>query len=375
MKKKPLLWLLVIALCVLIWNWRSAPVGTPLQSHHEAVSRPPLATEVEAPAVAPEADAPVAVQVQRPAVAEVADFRDWAGSYLAAPKNQQAAMLEKGRELAVAHTRRIAEMIPLDPEQAIANAVPMVIRQDLPESIVSLLENRVRLKAALIVNGNIPLPGQENSPDFKPYTRVVSTEEGEHWNAYVFGKRGQQQTLSSTSINGISVGYDMAIADSPLRRLENGERPVPAGREVVESCPVSEKETVVERTETGTLPPVTEETPAFETPERIIYVCSGGHIQQVAEEYSTEEERAHWESRGATLNAGAGSGAPTDPTSAIPGGSTTGQRSLLYIRVTFPDHRIDPQSEAECHESLARCRTGSLRPVTGVVTTPTRSPR
>jgi autotransporter-associated beta strand protein len=359
MTKRPLLWTLAAALCVFVGIWRSAQVKTPLQDRQESIEPPAVAAEVEASApggegaggpIAPAA--PASDEAQRPAIAEISDFRDWAQSYLSAPRGQRDAMLEKGKELAVAHTRRIAEMIPLDPEQAIANAVPMVIRQDLPESIVSLLENRVRLKAALIVNGNIPLPGQENSPDFKPYTRVVSTEEGEHWNAYVFGKRGQQQTLSSTSINGISVGYDMAVADSPLRQLENGERPVPAGRQVVESCPVSDKETVVERTETGTLPPVTEETPAFETPERIIYVCSGGHIQQVAEEYSTEEERAHWESRGATLNAGAGSGAPTDPTSAIPGGSTTGQRNLLYIRVTFPDHLIDPQSEAECHDSL-----------------------
>jgi PKD domain len=283
---------------------------------------------------------------------EISSFRTWADSYLAASAEQKVEMLENGQQLAAEHTRRIAEMIRLDPEQAIANAVPMVIRQDLPKSIVSLLEERVRVRAALIVNGNAPLPGQENSPDFKPYTRVVSTEDGENWNAYVYGKRGMQRTLSSTSINGISVGYDMAVADSPVRRLEAGERPVPDGRELVESCPVSKKETVVERTDIGSLPPITEETPAFETPERIIYVCSGGHIEQVAEQYSSEEERAHWESLGVTLNAGAGSGAPTNPTSAIPGGATTGLRSMLYIRVTYPDHLIDPQSEAECHDAL-----------------------
>lgn|GEM_PF-5168941 len=71
------------------------------------------------------------------------------------------------------------------------------------------------------------------------------------------------------------------------------------------------------------------------------------------EQISAEEERQHWESLGVTLKAGAGSGAPTDPISGtIPGSWTTGQRSFLYIRATFPDHRIDPQSEAECHESL-----------------------
>jgi hypothetical protein len=205
------------------------------------------------------------------------DFRKWSFSYLAASSDQPKAILANGRELAVAHTARIAAMIPLDPEQAIANAVPMVIRQDLPPSIVALLEQRVNRKASLTVNGNAPLPGQENSPDFKPYTRVISTEEGEHWNAYVYGKRGQQRSLSSTFINGISVGYDMAVSDSRVRQLEVGERPAPGDREVVESCPVSQEETVVARTESGTLPPITEETPAFETAERVIYVGNSGH--------------------------------------------------------------------------------------------------
>ncbi|OYV06296.1 MAG: hypothetical protein CFE26_07060, partial [Verrucomicrobiales bacterium VVV1] len=284
--------------------------------------------------------------------APISEFHEWAKTYLATPENQRAAMLAEGATRAKAHTKAIAEMIRLDPEQAIANAVPMAIRQDLPQSIVELLEERVRMRAALTVNGNAPLPGQENDPDFKPYTRVVSNDAGEHWNAFVYGKRGSQRSLASSSINGIAVGYDMAVADSPVRQLEIGERPVSDGREVVESCPVSKEETAVARTESGTLPPVTGETPAFETPERVIYVCSGGHIEQVAEEYSSEEERAHWESRGVTLNAGAGSGAPTAPTGSIPGSSTTGLRSMLYIRVTFPDHQIDPQSEAECHDAL-----------------------
>lgn len=282
----------------------------------------------------------------------ISGFRTWADEYLAASDSERVAMRKAGHELAVAHTFEIAKLIRIDPEQALAKAVPMVIRQDLPRSIVSLLEERVRVRAELIVNGNVPLPGQEGATDFKPYTRVVSTVDGRHWNAFVYGQRGMQRSLFATSINGISVGPDMAVADSTVRQLENGERPQLDGREVVEACPVSDEVMVVGKTEQGELPPITENTPAFETPERIIYVCSGGHIEQLAEEYASEEERAHWAARGATLYAGAGSGAPLDPTGSIPSSTTTGQRDMLYIRVTFPNHRIDPQSEAECHESL-----------------------
>ncbi|NJN05471.1 MAG: PKD domain-containing protein, partial [Rhodobacteraceae bacterium] len=257
-----------------------------------------------------------------------------------------------GADLAREHTRAISELIRKDPQQAIENAVPMVIRQDLPASIVALLEDRVSLKAALNVYGNVPLPGAEPPPEFEPYTRSVTTGDGRYWNAFVYGRRATQRTLSLASLNGISVGADMAIAETPVRQLENGERPNAAGREVVESCPVSGEATPVERTGQNELPAVTEETPAYETSERIVYVCSGGHIEQVIEQLTGEEHRAHWESQGIYLEAGAGTGSGTAPVGAIPGSWTTGHRKFLYIRATFPDHRVDPQSEAECHDML-----------------------
>ena len=285
-------------------------------------------------------------------MAEISDFRDWANSYLSAPQDQRQGMLKKGAEFAIAHTQRIAAMIRIDPQQAIANAVPMVVRQDLPPSIVRLLEARVSTTASLNVHGNVPLPGAEASSDFKPYTRSVTKDDGSYWNAYVYGTRALQRTMSVASINGISVGSDMAVAEAPARQLESGERPNAADREVVEICPVSKKETVVERTTAGDLPAITGETPALETEERIVYVCSDGHISQVLQNLAEEEERAHWESMGVYLNAGAGSNSPTAPIGTIPGSATTGHRRFLYIRATFPDHRIDPQSDAECHDTL-----------------------
>jgi hypothetical protein len=170
----------------------------------------------------------------------ISEFRTWAEEYLAASESERVAMRKAGHELAAAHTFEIAKLIRTDPEQALAKAVPMVIRQDLPRSIVSLLEERVRMRAELIVNGNVPLPGQENAPDFKPYTRVVSTADGRHWNAFVYGQRGMHRSLFATSINGISVGPNMAVADSTVRQLENGERPQLDGREVVEAYGTSD---------------------------------------------------------------------------------------------------------------------------------------
>ena len=357
MNRKTLPLAVALLMSALIWNWLT-PVQAPLDSvqssppTEEQTPQEPAAPSLPEPSTAPQINAVSPVSTPQPDPTPIVAFRTWAADYLTAPQTQREAMLPKGEELAEAHTREIAAMIRRDPRQAIQNAVPMVIRQDLPVSIVRRLEKRVSMKASLNVYGNVPLPGAEASPDFKPYTRSVTTEDGSYWNAYVYGARATQRTMSVASINGISVGNDMAVAEAPARQLETGERPDPAGREVVEICPVSEKETVVERTTTGELPAITEETPALETEERIIYVCSDGHISQVLQNLAEEEERAHWESMGVYLNAGAGSGAATAPIGTIPGSTTTGHRRFLYIRATFPDHRIDPQSEAECHETL-----------------------
>ncbi|MFN7561561.1 MAG: Calx-beta domain-containing protein, partial [Prosthecobacter sp.] len=276
----------------------------------------------------------------------VTAFREWFDEYKANPSTES---LELGKAYAKQHTAEIAKLLVSDPQLAIESAVPMVMRQKLPKEIVALLEDRVRVRGDYEVYGNTPLPGQEATTE--PYTRTVTTEDGKRWNAHVYGKRQWQRSTSNASLNGVAVGREMAVSDSPLRVLEVGEVPQGDGRTVVEACPVSGIETEVEKAPDGSLAAVSEETPAFETPERVIYVCSGGHITQIAEQYLSDEEKAHWQQLGTDLNAGTGSGPAHAPISGtIPSGWTTGNRSFLYIRACFPDSPVDPQNEQECHD-------------------------
>lgn len=284
------------------------------------------------------------------APAPVQAFRDWSAAYLKATGDERVALLEQGKVLAREHTGEIARLIRLDPQQAIALAVPMVVRQNMPPEILGLLEQRPRLRGDLEVYANLPVAGQEK--EIEPYTRTVTSTEGQRWNAYVYGKREWQRTMTNVSLNGVAVGRDMAVSDSPVRVLEVGELPVEEGREVVTACPVSGIETEVEKVAAGTLPEVTPDTPAFETPERVIYVCSGGHISQLAEQYLTEEEKAYWASLGTDLNSGTGSGPAHSPVGTVPGAWTLGRRSFLYIRAAFPDSPVDPQNEQECYDGL-----------------------
>lgn len=276
----------------------------------------------------------------------VTAFREWFDEHEANPSSES---LELGKAYAKQHTKEIAKLIMEDPQLAIESAVPMVVRQKLPKEILMLLEDRVRVRGDYEVYGNAPLPGQEAT--MEPYTRTVTTTDGKRWNAHVYGKRQWQRSTMNASLNGVAVGREMAVSDSPVRVLEVGELPQDDGREIVESCPVSGIETPVEKAGDGSLAAVSEETPAFETPERVIYVCSGGHISQLAEQYLSDEEKEHWQQLGTDLNAGTGSGPSHAAISGtIPSGWTTGNRSFLYIRACFPDSPVDPQNEQECYD-------------------------
>jgi len=324
MRKFPTLALLAFLAALLLFWPREA---------EKAVSQPETAQQ------------PVSKQKAVKLSAPTKAFTAWFSEYTANPSPEN---LELGKAYAKQHTAEIAKLIVSDPQLAIESAVPMVVRQKLPKEIVALLEDRVRVRGDYEVYGNTPLPGQEATTE--PYTRTVTTEDGKRWNAHVYGKRQWQRSTSNASLNGVAVGREMAVSDSPLRVLEVGEVPQGDGRTVVEACPVSGIETEVEKAPDGSLAAVSEETPAFETPERVIYVCSGGHITQIAEQYLSDEEKAHWEQLGTELNAGTGSGPSHGPVGTIPNSWTTGNRSFLYIRACFPDNPVDPQNEQECHD-------------------------
>lgn len=333
--------ILSVAVAALFW-FLAGETGS--QSRLKADKASPVRAVESVEALPQVAKAPELVNLAPP----VREFREWFADYQANPAPNK---LEPGKEYARQHTREIARLIKADPQLAIASAVPMVVRQKLPGEILALLEDRVRVRGNYEVYGNVPLEGQEATTE--PYTRTVTTQDGKRWNAHVFGKRQWQRSTMNSSLNGVAVGREMAVSDSPIRVLEVGEIPADDGREVLESCPVSGIETKVEKEPDGALAAVSEETPAFETPERVIYVCSGGHISQLAEQYMSDEEKEHWQQLGTDLNAGTGSGPAHGPLSgSIPSGWTLGNRTFLYIRACFPDNPVDPQNEQECIDML-----------------------
>ncbi|WP_038172465.1 Calx-beta domain-containing protein [Verrucomicrobium sp. BvORR106] len=273
------------------------------------------------------------IQLPQPAKPEIGAFREWAGRYFAASAADRAAMVPEGIRLAQQHRQALKVVVMTDPRTALEQAVPMVVRQDLPPEIVAQLEERL--------SGVGPLEVLAVSPDSdpsEPTVRRFATLNGQEYRAHVYGRRGRQMSVSAATLNGVAVDNEFAVSESPLRRLETGERP-DAAKQAVEVCPVSGESTTVERSPQGTLPPVTVETPAVEAGTQIIYLCDGGHFRQVEEELIAGE--------GAT-------GGPTAPTGTFPitRVNSTGIRKIIYLRLTFPDALQEPQTEKDAYANL-----------------------
>lgn len=242
-------------------------------------------------------------------------------------------MVPEGVRLAQQHRQALKSVIATDPRTALEQAVPMVVRQALPQEIVAQLEERL--------SGVGPLEVLAVSPDSdpsEPTVRRFAMLNGREYRARVYGRRSGQMSVSQATLNGVAVDSEFAVNESPLRVLETGERP-DASKQAVEVCPVSGESTTVERSDSGVLPPVTEETPAVEAGTQIIYLCDGGHIRQVEEELMAGE--------GAT-------GGPSAPTGIFPitRQNSTGIRKFIYMRLTFPDALQEPQSEKDAYGNI-----------------------
>ncbi|MEY4483374.1 MAG: hypothetical protein RL693_826, partial [Verrucomicrobiota bacterium] len=303
-------------------------VATPLASPHV---HPPMAAPEEAIAGAPirpdQSPATLPAAIFEPITA----FRAWAENYVRATPENRNEMLPDGILLAGAHRTAIKKLIVVDPKEALARALPMVLRQKLPSSIRQLLERRLSGQGMLDVLAVSP-----DSDPSEPLVRRFATLEGEELNARVYGARLSQKTTENAILNGIAVDREFAVSEQRLRVLEVGEIPG-SDKQLINVCPISKITTPLPPSDE----PISEQTPAVESGTQIIYLCDGGHIRALEEE----------------IIAGEGlTGSPNSPLTTLPvtKTSSTGLRRFLYMRVVFPDRLQEPQSEKD---AWTNCKT------------------
>ena len=158
----------LLALMALLGWWSGSPrssTGTGAETPRVSASPAPVATtkgpQVPRPTAKPAGAAPAEAPGQPVAEVDgaITAFDLWAQRYLKADAEERKGLEAEGIRLAAARRPVMKELIKEDPRQALASAVPMVTRQQLPAAILSHLERRVNQRAAVTVYQGMPPPG------------------------------------------------------------------------------------------------------------------------------------------------------------------------------------------------------------------------
>lgn len=289
---------------------------------------------------------------KKPSTDSLPQFSKWTERYLKATPAERTAMEDEGIQLAEARRPAFKEMIRENPREAIATAVPMVVRQKLPQRILSLLEERVNGVGALRVYRGRALTGE-------PVVKRVAEmkDDGKFYSAHVYGRRAEIVTWTpGASLNGVAIDHDLAVTPEPFRVLEIGEIPNPA-KPMSFVCPVSGKRAA---TEEETKEPVGEDIVVVESATETLPFCDGSHITI----YRDTLIMAEGSSGGAFGFTGI---LPAVPTPSI------GVVRVLYMPVTFADQNGVPCTEASAYDTMrdvgdyyAKSSFGKLTLVTAV---------
>ena len=146
-------------------------------------------------------------------------FDNWRSRYGKASAEQQAVLVPEG--VTLAQQRRVAmkDMLRLNPRYALERAIPAFESFHFPEAVAVSVERWVSgLGDIVMCPSNTPAAGI--SEDGLAREVLVGQEV---FAGYVYGVRLVDQNFSKTPINGIVIDDQMAVAESPVRRLAHGE--------------------------------------------------------------------------------------------------------------------------------------------------------
>ncbi len=336
-----------------------AGVGWWMLSQEPSPERP-QAVGPRAPAVAAGASSPANAENSEPGgdFQTITAFGEWARRWQEAGEAQRDAMAAEGRELAEARRPAFKRLIARDPQRALEEAVPRVIRQDLPAEIVAWLEIPVSTRGDFNVYRGRPEDGVTLPPDAELTLRYLETPEGFSYKARVFGSLLAASSQPDVAVSGVAIDRELAVASSPVRRLEAGER-VPAGTPVETTCPVSGETTPLEVTADEPLV-AEDDAPAVEVAGRVIVLCNGAHVTVFDESYGQENGIQPGVIKLANLHAApqasGGPGGAQVINDNFPGSASSeaiGNFRALYIRVTYPDQNRAPNTEESAYKDMA----------------------
>src|ERR1019366_1490099 len=258
-----------------------------------------------------------------PANTAFADFAKWAEQF-----SQSSASVVDGRRLAWKRREAMLELIQTDPAQALALAAPFAWRQQLPPQVTKYFE------AQLDGRGDFLVAAATDFDRGRTMTYRHVQIGGTNYQAFVYGRRRAQISRTGIPLHGISLDGKMAVSTEPLRRLSQAEAAARdksvAKPDVI--CSVS-GQAVTARGQ-----------PVYaETGSGVLCFCGTDHYDLVNQQWALAESGGTGGVGGSGV---AGVGAPMNDA------WTHGIKTLLYMRVNFPDDLTEPISEAAAYSVM-----------------------
>jgi hypothetical protein len=156
---------------------------------------------------------------------ELRAFSQWTEKYLAADATQRAASLAEGVNLAQQRRDVLKQLIKTDPQAALAAAVPMGLRSQLPTEVLAQLEDRVSTRGDLYTLAVTPREGETPARPTWQVAEIAKDYNKQYYDAFTYGDRldRQNEYRRDLGIHGIAIDKDLAVLDSDVRVLEAGE--------------------------------------------------------------------------------------------------------------------------------------------------------
>ena len=157
------------------------------------------------------------------------EFRRWTA---APPAARAGADLQQGIKLAQQRRGELLALIEKNPRRALELAVPDAVRRQLPAEIVELLEQPIDAFGDMSAMATT-LEGDRGCQ----ISRKVTLQDGQVFDAFTYGRRGAMPTRDHIAIHGVALDGKLALSEFPGRVLEPSEvaARVEAGQSVSES--------------------------------------------------------------------------------------------------------------------------------------------
>lgn len=254
-------------------------------------------------------------------------FRTWVQAFSAADESMRGGLVAEGLILAQERRAALRDLIQRDPEAALAAGLPWELRRQLPPEFHQHLEQPVSRRANYEVTVSSDFENQRHT--------VERTTElnGRRYQTFVFGQMMARGTASNLPVNGIALDDVLALAEQPGRLLGAAEaaQVKTSGASLDPLCTVS-----------GTPADAWGDAQVVEIAGEFEQFCQTDHLNLINTAWS-RGTNGKWVKKG-----GASSG---DDYRALDTWSQ-GPKTVLFIRVNFPDDLTDPIADSAAYETM-----------------------